>query len=976
MATVESLKLRSEQIGALYHEKAAFVGEVQQRALDEVLPLLEEELELMEEGKETVKAFIADQVTVFRFCRRSRFSTTTALKLLHTTLHWRLTTLATTTLSPHYLQTPLFFFHPSLFDKFGRPCAVLNLKHVSRTADGELDALKEFARVGWEMGRRWLSELSAAKEGEEKKEVIQMVLIVDLESAGMSNLEIELLPFFMDLLKSHFPGMVGAIFVLNYGWSFAGMWAVAKRVLPNTALERILFPTKQELLQFFEEDHLLVEHGGTVSYTYTPHNPILTKFTPTSLPPSLAASPIPSRATSSDSLSTQTFQSAPGTPRGILSRRTSGLSMTSMASGAGPSHGLRTNPNVKGKEVRRVSSFRDLQERLEETQRAIGSDDSEDGEYEEGDDVEEETEGDVTGDSDFGESGGESGRTSGVSSMSVSREASPRRKGPDGEVFSSRAVRFSGRNHISPYNHSNPFYGYPAFVPDSHLDPSGVGVPRPHYHRRRKRDLVRTLTYLAVLRFLALHRNIKWRLSVIMDAVLRILRLKKADIKKERGRVHFDESSSSGGKKAARTWTRWRKVDVRLVYLLLAIILFKTETVMKLVRMVLVDVPVALVPKGVKDQGKRVAERLATALDSLRCSANTLPTTIPSGTIDPSLEKPLAPTFAKELTPKLLSLLFELTWSEDFVSASDIRRGSPGVGTIVELLERGFEVAKKGEKEGLEEYDELIRCWIERFGNACLERASAALRDACEAKKEEPGTADIEPNVPLEHPPDSPSHDRRRSPTGFAPSEIDEAEEEEEEEKEPETVVPRELRPRNPQPDYAGLAGCAKVKLKSEKKRPRGGDGGAGGHDGVLQTFFPGQAVLCSYDGDGVWPALVLNPEGWQGAWWSNMIEGVSEPDTYLVKSIPIGGDWVWKHARQLRPLLPTSVATPHPQDANNTFLCEQGMQIARDPNRLAIWATRTTGFEEEKKQVEEEECRRKMLAQAQFAEAQAGGRA
>jgi hypothetical protein len=36
------------------------------------------------------------------------------------------------------------------------------------------------------------------------------------------------------------------------------MWQLAKRVLPNTALERILFPSKEELLEFFDEDHLLL----------------------------------------------------------------------------------------------------------------------------------------------------------------------------------------------------------------------------------------------------------------------------------------------------------------------------------------------------------------------------------------------------------------------------------------------------------------------------------------------------------------------------------------------------------------------------------------------------------------------------------------------------------------------------------------------------------------------------------------------
>lgn len=49
-----------------------------------------------------------------------------------------------------------------------------------------------------------------------------------------------------------------AVFVLNYGWMYAGMWQLAKRVLPNTALERILFPSKEELREFFEDENLLV----------------------------------------------------------------------------------------------------------------------------------------------------------------------------------------------------------------------------------------------------------------------------------------------------------------------------------------------------------------------------------------------------------------------------------------------------------------------------------------------------------------------------------------------------------------------------------------------------------------------------------------------------------------------------------------------------------------------------------------------
>lgn len=73
----------------------------------------------------------------------------------------------------------------------------------------------------------------------------------------------------------------------------------------------------------------------------------------------------------------------------------------------------------------------------------------------------------------------------------------------------------------SPYNANNPFYGYTAtrYLPG--IPSSTVKLPQPRmYHaRRRKRDLVRTLSYLFALRIFALHRKIKFRLSVIWKVI-------------------------------------------------------------------------------------------------------------------------------------------------------------------------------------------------------------------------------------------------------------------------------------------------------------------------------------------------------------------------------------------------------------------------------------------------------------------------
>ena len=76
--------------------------------------------------------------------------------------------------------------------------------------------------------------------------------------------------------------------------------------------------------------------------------------------------------------------------------------------------------------------------------------------------------------------------------------------------------------HISPYNAINPFYGYPAqrFLPST--SDQGYGKTpaiRPYHARRRKRDLLKTLSYLFALRLLAAHRKLKWRLSVAWNVI-------------------------------------------------------------------------------------------------------------------------------------------------------------------------------------------------------------------------------------------------------------------------------------------------------------------------------------------------------------------------------------------------------------------------------------------------------------------------
>lgn len=135
-----------------------------------------------------------------------------------------------------------------------------------------LDECREYIVGCMESVRRYLSHLYAkgtnssrvidVHETAAEPKPLQMSIIFSLQSSGMANLELELLPFLLDLLKNHFPGMVGAVYILHYGWVHSGMWALAKRVLPQQALAKIFFPGAAELEEHFELDRLPICLGG------------------------------------------------------------------------------------------------------------------------------------------------------------------------------------------------------------------------------------------------------------------------------------------------------------------------------------------------------------------------------------------------------------------------------------------------------------------------------------------------------------------------------------------------------------------------------------------------------------------------------------------------------------------------------------------------------------------------------------------
>jgi hypothetical protein len=207
MVNLESLRERWKTIDGLYHEHLGATLALQSQVAAGLVPDVVEELQLGQAGLDRARAFIDDPVTLFRFLRKAHFDAAAATEMLAKTLKWRLTSsidlVSPSALDPLYSGNPLFYFHPSLHDSFGRYAAVLNLAHVVRPEDNTLESLKEFVAYVLEVARRFLADMS---KRDESNTHIQIVLILNLEGANFSNFEVEMLPFVVDLLKNHFPG--------------------------------------------------------------------------------------------------------------------------------------------------------------------------------------------------------------------------------------------------------------------------------------------------------------------------------------------------------------------------------------------------------------------------------------------------------------------------------------------------------------------------------------------------------------------------------------------------------------------------------------------------------------------------------------------------------------------------------------------------------------------------------------------------
>ncbi|CAG8586232.1 2426_t:CDS:2 [Paraglomus occultum] len=307
-----------KRLNTLYKQYEASIDDLQD-ALVEQLPQLKEEYDLEFVQVERLRNYMEDRGTLFRFFRRSSYDLDLALSYLLENIRWRIANnidaLSLSDIHPQYLESGLFYF--SCTDIWNRPCAIFNLRMYNRDPESPtIEDMKKYIIFNCEVARRHMWDLCKEALREGKEPILQYGVLVDLNEATFSNLDFELGPFMMDLAKNQYPSSISAIFVLNYGWTYATMWRLVKRLLPEESISRIFFPTQEELLEYFDEDKIFVEHGGKDTTRYSlSTNAVFNKH---ANPPPILSFPVPhlrsiSRVSSFDSLH-EVFFSARATP--------------------------------------------------------------------------------------------------------------------------------------------------------------------------------------------------------------------------------------------------------------------------------------------------------------------------------------------------------------------------------------------------------------------------------------------------------------------------------------------------------------------------------------------------------------------------------------------------------------------------------------------------------------------------------------
>ncbi|KAI8980967.1 transport protein Trs120 or TRAPPC9 TRAPP II complex subunit-domain-containing protein [Pilobolus umbonatus] len=262
--------------------------------------------------------YIGDRVTVFRFLKDVDFSEDRAIERLIDTIMWRIENninrITYQSVAPEFFQNAFSFFHKH--DLLGRPVAIVQMRYFPQFSDKTKslsDFMQPFVCLIMEIARQLTRDNTRKNENNANNNtftlISQITVIIDIAKAPFVPIDSNLMQTLKSITNTRFPGCIGSVYIMNFGWMYQGLWQVAKLLLSEHAKSRISFTSSKEMDQVIPTDDLLRDLGGTDMYEWSIENDIIlqtyasmNRFPPIPLTPPRRRSSISSISSTSSSL--------------------------------------------------------------------------------------------------------------------------------------------------------------------------------------------------------------------------------------------------------------------------------------------------------------------------------------------------------------------------------------------------------------------------------------------------------------------------------------------------------------------------------------------------------------------------------------------------------------------------------------------------------------------------------------------------
>lgn len=103
----------------------------------------------------------------------------------------------------------------------------------------------------------------------------KITILIDCTDCGLSNVDVDLIKFMVDLFITKYPIGIGHALIYNMPWLLNAVLKLIKSIMPH-GTERLVTVKKDEILNYVDAKYLPERMGGmdTYEYSYVPGNPL------------------------------------------------------------------------------------------------------------------------------------------------------------------------------------------------------------------------------------------------------------------------------------------------------------------------------------------------------------------------------------------------------------------------------------------------------------------------------------------------------------------------------------------------------------------------------------------------------------------------------------------------------------------------------------------------------------------------------